>query len=155
MLNHVIGSGDFDSRLMEEFRVKRGLAYSIQTSLISDSISSLMLGGFSTKNENMGTALSVVRDVLASTARDGPTPAKFENAKRYLTGSFLLDFDTNAKVASSLLSMWLRGKGPDYLQNRNQKIAAVTLADVKRVAAEVLKVDRLIVVIVGKPKLGE
>ncbi len=155
VLNHVIGSGDFDSRLMEELRVKRGLAYSIQTGLTYDSISSLMLGGFATKNENMGTALSVVRDVLASTARDGPTQAKFDNAKRYLTGSFLLDFDTNAKVANSLLSIWLRGNGPDYLQKRNQKIAAVTLADVKRVAAEVLKDDRLIVVIVGKPKLGE
>ena len=57
VLNHVIGSGDFDSRLMEEMRVKRGLAYSIQTGLLYDSISSLLLGGFATKNENMGTAL--------------------------------------------------------------------------------------------------
>src|SRR6185369_7552794 len=55
VLNHVIGRGDFDSSLMEEVRVKRGLAYSIQTSLVYDSISALMLGGFATKNENMGT----------------------------------------------------------------------------------------------------
>ena len=155
VLNHIIGSGDFDSLLMEEVRVKRGLAYSIKTSLLNDSISSLVLGGFSTKNENMGAALSVVKDVLARTVRNGPTQFQFDNAKRFLTGSFLLDFDTNAKVASSLLGIWLRGEKPAYLLTRNQMISAVTLGDVKRVAEEVLRADRLVVTIVGMPKLAQ
>ena len=154
VLNHIIGSGGFDSRLMEEVRVKRGLAYSIKTSLIRDSMTSLVLGGFSTKNENMGAVLGVLRDVLAGMARDGPTPSQFENAKRYLMGSFLLDFDTSAKVASSLLRLWLDGEGTDYLLTRNQKIDRVTLSDAKRVAGEVLEIDRLIVTIVGRPKFG-
>jgi len=64
-----------------------------------------------------------------------------------------LDFDTNAKVASSLLGIWVDGEGPDYLKRRNQKINAVTLADVKRVARDVLKADALSVTIVGKPRL--
>jgi zinc protease len=98
--------------------------------------------------------LAAVRDVLAAIARDGPTPSQFENAKRYLVGSLLLDFDTNAKVAGSLLGVWLNGEGPDYLLTRNRKIAAVTLKDVKRVAEQVLKTDRLSVTIVGKPKLA-
>jgi zinc protease len=153
VLNHFIGSGNFDARLMQEIRVKRGLAYSVKTTLVRDSMTSLILGGFSTKNENMGAALSVLRQVLASTAREGPTPSQFDNAKRYLTGSFLLDFDTSAKVASSLLRLWLDGEGPDYLRTRNQRIDSVTLADVKRVAGEVLNVDRLIVTIVGRPQL--
>jgi zinc protease len=153
VLNNIIGSGDFDSRLMEEVRVKRGLAYSIKTGLLRDTVTSFLLGGFSTKNEVMGTALGVVKDVLVSTARDGPTPAQFENAKRYLTGSYLLDFDTNAKVANSLLGIWLEGKTPDYLVTRNQAINRVTIADVKRVAGDVLATDRLLVTIVGKPKL--
>ena len=153
VLNNIIGSGDFDSRLMEEVRVKRGLAYSISTGLLRDSTTSLLLGGFATKNEVMGTALGVVREVLASMARDGPTRAHFENAKRYLTGSFLLDFDTNAKVANSLLGIWLEGKTPDYLVTRNQAIDRVTIADVKRVAGNVLATDRLLVTIVGKPEL--
>ena len=113
-----------------------------------------MLGGFATKNEVMGSAWGIVKDVLAATARDGPSPAQFENAKRYLTGSYLLDFDSDAKVANSLLQIWLEGKGPDYLLARNQRINAVTLADAKRVASQVLAVDRLLVTIVGKPKLA-
>jgi zinc protease len=155
VLNHIIGSGDFDSLLMDEVRVKRGLAYSIKTSLLNDSISSLVLGGFSTKNENMGATLDVVKDVLARTVRDGPTQFQFDNAKRFLTGSFLLDFDSNAKVASSLLTIWLRGEKPAYLLTHNQRISAVTLGDVKRVAEEVLRADRLVVTIVGMPKLAQ
>jgi len=153
VLNHIIGSGDFDAALTEEIRVKRGLAYSVQTGLVHDSITSILLGAFSTKNDTMASALAVLKDVLATTARDGPSVGQFENAKSYLTGSFLLDFDTNAKVASSLLGMWIDGEGPDYLKRRNQKINAVTLADVKRVAREVLKSDQLIVTVVGKPRL--
>jgi zinc protease len=154
VLNHVIGSGDFDSRLMEEIRVKRGLAYSIQTSLLRDTVTSLLVGGLATKNEVMGTALGLVKDVLAETARNGPTRAQFDNAKKYLTGSFLLDFDTNAKVAGSLLTIQLLGEGRDYLVTRNRRIAAVTLDDVKRVAQQVLKPERLVVTVVGKPKLS-
>ena len=153
VLNHIIGSGDFDSRLMEEIRVKRGLAYSIQTRLLRDSITSLMVGGVATKNEAMGTTLGVMSDVFADMARNGPTPAQFDNAKRYLTGSYLLDFDTNAKVANSLLRIQLDGESPDYLLARNRKINAVTLQDVRRVAENVLKPDRLVVTIVGRPKL--
>src|SRR4029077_3855068 len=59
VLNHIIGSGDFDSRLMEEIRVKRGLAYSIQTRLLRDTVTSLLVGGLATKNESMGTALGI------------------------------------------------------------------------------------------------
>src|SRR4029079_1209779 len=59
VLNHIIGSGDFDCRLMEEIRVKRGLAYSVQTNLEHDSIASFMLGSLATKNESMKPALDV------------------------------------------------------------------------------------------------
>jgi zinc protease len=154
VLNHIIGSGDFDSRLMEEIRVKRGLAYSVQTRLLRDTVTSLLVGGLATKNESMGAALSLVKDVLVDMARNGPTPVQFDNAKRYLTGSFLLDYDTNAKVAASLLTIQLLGERPDYLVVRNQRIAAVTLEDVKRVAGQVLKPERLVITIVGRPKLS-
>jgi zinc protease len=69
-------------------------------------------------------------------------------------GSFLLDFDTTAKVASSLLAIWLDGHSPHYLVTRNQGIERVTIDDVRRVAGEVLKPDRLIVTIVGRPQLA-
>jgi zinc protease len=154
VLNHIIGSGDFDSKLMEEIRVKRGLAYSIQTSLVNDTVASIMIGAFSSKNENMGAALNILAEVLADTARDGPTPAQFENSKKYLQGSFLLDFDSSVAVAGSLLAIWLDGQAPTYLVARNQRIGRVTMEDVKRVAKRVLDPQRLVTTVVGSPTLA-
>ena len=156
VLNHIIGSGDFDATLMEEIRVKRGLAYSVSISLLNDTVAStIMLGGMATKNENMAQALSVLKDALAKTAADGPTNEQFENAKRYLTGSYLLDFDTNAKLAASLLRIWLDGKTPDFVDTRNAGIERVKLDDVKRVAREALAWNRINITIVGKPSLPQ
>jgi zinc protease len=155
ILNYIVGSGDFDSRLMDEIRIKRGLAYAINTRLISDSLAPLVLGEMTTKNENMGIALDLVREVFASIARDGPEEAQFETAKRYLTGSFLLDFDSSARMADSLLTLWLRNKTPDYLTTRNRMIEAVRLDDVRRVAGNLFARERFIVAVVGKPKLGQ
>ena len=153
VLNHIIGSGDFDSTLMNEIRVKRGLAYAVSISLLSDQAASIMLGGMATKNENMGEALGVLRDVLARTAANGPTPAQFDSAKSYLTGSYLLDFDTNAKLAASLLRIWIDGRDPGFIGERNGLIQRVTLADAKRVAQTALASEAFNVTIVGRPVL--
>jgi zinc protease len=85
-------------------------------------------------------------------AEEGPTAAELENAKKYLIGSYALRFDTDAKIAAQLLAIRQDDFGIDYVDKRNGQIEAVTLEDVKRVARELLKVDDLIVTVVGKPK---
>ncbi len=152
VLNHIIGSGDFDATLMEEIRVKRGLAYSVAVSLINDAAASVMLGGMATKSENQNEALSVLKQVLQRTSADGPTAEQVDNAKRYLTGSYVLDFDTNTKLASSLLRLWLEGRGPEFIDARNEAIRRVTIDDVRRVARGMLAWDRYNLVIVGPGK---
>ena len=150
VLIHIIGSGDFDSTLMDEIRVKRGLAYAVSISLLSDQAASIILGGMATKNENMGKALGVLRGVLSRTAASGPTLEQLENAKQYLTGSYLLDFDTNAKLAGSLQRIWIEGRRPEFVETRNELIKRVTLADVQRVARAALAADAFNITIVGK-----
>ena len=87
-------------------------------------------------------------------ARNGPTPAQFDNAKRYLTGSYLLDFDTNAKVANSLLRHPARRRrARTTFWRATGRSMRSRCKDVRRVAEHVLKPDRLVVTIVGKPKL--
>jgi zinc protease len=149
VLRQIVGSGDFDSTLMDEIRVKRGLAYSVSLSLINDTVASVLLGGMATKPENVAEAQHVLVDVLGKIASEGPAVGPFENAKRYLTGTSLLDLDTNAKLAGSLLRVWLEGRAPDYLKEQNGRIAAVTLDDVKRVARTVLDPASLRIAIVA------
>jgi len=114
----------------------------------ADNLASAMVGDVATKNEN-SKALAGIREVLASAALDGFEARRVEDAKSYLTKSFLLDFDSNVKMASSLLTLWLHGKSPDYLQTRNKALVAVGPQDVKRVAERLLSPDRMVVTIAG------
>jgi zinc protease len=152
VINHILGGGGFSAKLMEEVREKRGLAYSVYTYLQPFQHTSIMAGSVATKNEAMGESLKIIRAELQKMADNGPTPEDLEAAKSYLTGSYALRFDTNSKIATQLLGLMQEGFGPDYIDNRNKLIEAITIDDVKRVAKRLLDADGLIVTIVGKPE---
>ncbi|HZT47695.1 MAG TPA: insulinase family protein, partial [Hyphomicrobiaceae bacterium] len=80
------------------------------------------------------------------------TEKELADAKSYLTGSFALRFDSNAKIANQLLWFWQEELGIDYVDRRNAEIEAVTLEDVKRAASRMFGAKDLIVTIVGKPQ---
>jgi zinc protease len=84
-------------------------------------------------------------------AAEGLTGDELTLAKRYLTGAFPLRFDSNRSIAGYLVSMQEDGLGIDYIDRRNDLIEAVTLEDVRRVAARLMKPDQLSIVVVGKP----
>jgi zinc protease len=152
VMNQILGGGGFASRLTEEVREKRGLAYSVYSYLQPYRHAATFSGGVATKNEAVKDSIDVIRAELARMAADGPTETELANAKSYLTGSFALRFDTNAKIASQLLWMLHEDMGIDYVSKRNASIDAVTMEDVKRAAARVLKIDDLSITVVGKPK---
>jgi zinc protease len=155
ILNQILGGGGFASKLMEEVREKRGLAYSVYTYVYPYQQASIFSGGVATRNEMMGQSLDVIRAELNKMAEKGPSKQDLDNAKDYLIGSYPLRFDTNAKIATQLLGLRMDGFGPEYVDNRNAMIAAVTLDDEKRVAKRLLETQNLIVTIVGKPTLEQ
>ncbi len=152
VMNHILGGGGFASRLMEQVREKRGLAYSVYSYLQPYQHTSIFSGGVATKNEEIGQSLDVIRAELKRMADDGPTQEELDNATKYLVGSYALRFDTNSKIASQLLGIMQDDLGVGYIDKRNALIEAVTLADVKRAAKRILDTDNLIVTVVGKPK---
>jgi zinc protease len=151
VLNTILGGGSMSSRLYEEVREKRGLAYSVHTSVQPYKHTSIFSGGVATKNEEIAQSLDLIRAELARFAADGPTEKELADAKSYLTGSFALRFDSNAKIANQLLWIQQEELGLDYVDRRNGEIEAVTLADVKRVAKRLFDGKDLIVTIVGRP----
>jgi zinc protease len=152
ILNHILGGGGFSSRLMEQVREKRGLAYSVYSYLQPFHHTSIFAGGVATKNEEIAQSLDVIRAELKRMAAEGPTPTELDNAKKYLIGSYPLRFDANAKIASQLLGILQDDLGIDYVDKRNGLIEAVTIDDTKRVARRLFKTEDLIVTIVGRPK---
>jgi zinc protease len=151
VLNHILGGGGFASKLMEEVREKRGLAYSVYTYVYPYQHAAIFSGAVATRNDAIGKSLEVIRDELGKMTKDGPSQKDLDDAKSYLIGAYPLRFDTNAKIASQLLGLKMDDFGPEYVENRNAMIGAVTLDDVKRVAKRLLDTKDLIVTIVGKP----
>lgn len=152
VMNYILGSGNFDARLMREIREKRGLTYGIYSSLQSMKQSALITAAFATSNEKAEEALSVFREEWKRMAEGGATDAEIADAKAYLTGSLLLELTSTGDIAATLNGLQRDGLDPNYINRRNQELMNVTAADVKRVAARLLKADELTFVLVGKPQ---
>jgi zinc protease len=152
MVNSMLGGGGFGSRLMQEVREKRGLVYSVFSSLQPMAQSGLLYGGAATMNERAAETVEVVREQLARMAEEGPTDEELDEAKTYLTGSYPLAFDSNNGIANQLLSIQQEDLGIDYVNRRNDLIEAVTLEDARRVARRIIDPDRLVVTVVGQPE---
>ncbi|MDG3041048.1 M16 family metallopeptidase [Roseicyclus marinus] len=152
VLNQVLGGGGFRSRLMEEVRVARGLTYGIGSFLSLADLSPAILGQFSSSNELVAEAIEVVRAEWSDLAQNGITEEELEAAKRYMTGEYPLRFDGNGTIAGILASMQSDDMPVDYITNRNSYIEAVTLEDVRRVAARLLDPEALHFVVVGQPQ---
>lgn len=150
-LNHILGGGGFTSRLYEEVRERRGLAYSVYSSLLPLDAAGLVFGGAGTANARAAETVEVVRREWARMAAAGPTEQELADAKLYLTGSFPLRFSSSDRVARILVAMQLEDLGIDYLDRRNGLIEAVTLEDVRRVAGDLLDPEALTVVVAGEP----
>lgn len=155
VMNYVLGGGGFSSRLTEEVREKRGLAYSVGTYLYPMRHAALYLGQVGTKNASVGTSLALIRAEFALMAAGGVSDKELADAKTYLTGSYPLRFDSNSKIAGELLAIQQEHLGIDYVANRNALINAVSKADVARVAKRLLHDKALVVAIVGEPDMSE
>jgi zinc protease len=152
ILNYVVGGGGFSSRLMDEVREKQGLTYGISSSLSSLDQAALIGVRGSMSNANTAKAITLTRQIWDDVGRNGITEAEFADAKTYLTGAWPLGLTSNSEIASLLLETRLEGLGPDFINRRNSLIEAVSMADVKRVAARLLDSSRFGTVIVGQPE---
>lgn len=151
LLNEIFGGGRFGARLMTEVREKRGLTYGIGTGLASYDHSESLVGQFQASNDKVAAAIEVIRAEWANIATDGVTEEELATAKTYMTGSYPLRFDGNGTIASILVGMQIMGLTPDYPKTRNARVEAVTMADMKRVAARLFQPGDLAFIVVGQP----
>ncbi len=152
ILNHILGGGGFESRLMQEVREKRGLTYGVATYLVPKDLASVYLGSVSSANDRIAEAVEVIRQEWARAAAEGVTQKELDDAKTYLTGAYPLRFDGNGQIAGIMVGMQMEDLPIDYIATRNDKVNAVTLEDVNRVASELLDPEGLHFTIVGKPE---
>ena len=151
VMNHILGGGTFSSRLYTEVREKRGLAYSVNSYLNPFEKGPLYMGQVATENGRVKESIDIIRAEWKQMAEGRVTDAEVAEAKTYLTGSYALRFASAADISRMLVNTQIDGNGPDYFDKRNGYINAVTIDDVKRVAARLLKADQLTFFVVGNP----
>ncbi len=151
ILDHILGGGGFESRLMTEVREKRGLTYGIYTYLADRDYAQFWGGSVASANDRVAEAVEVIRAEWARLQTEGVSAEELQNAKTYLTGAYPLRFDGNGTIANIIVGMQVRGLPIDYAATRNDKVNAVTLEDVNRVARDLLDPEALSFVVVGQP----
>jgi len=150
--NYILGGGGFSSRLLAEVREERGLVYGIGTGPSVREHVAMIRGSAQTENANVVEALDVTRAEMRRIYEEGATQTEVNDAITYLTGSFALDLDSNAKISSVVHGYQVAGRDIEYINRRNDLIRAVTLADVNRVIRRLFNPDAYTFVVVGQPE---
>ncbi|MBY5987021.1 MULTISPECIES: M16 family metallopeptidase [Roseovarius] len=152
VLNHILGGGGFESRLMTEVREKRGLTYGVYSYLADRDDAQVWMGSVASANDRVAQAVEVIQAEWQRIREEGVTQEELDDAKTYLTGAYPLRFDGNGTIANIAVGMQMDGLGTEYIANRNDKVNAVTLEDVNRVAREWLDPEALTFVVTGQPE---
>ena len=148
LMNHILGGGTFSSRLYDEVREKRGLAYSISSSLANYDRASFLTVGSATRPDKTNETLSLIRGEIERMAKEGPTLEELEAAKKYVIGSYAINnLDTSSKIARALVALQTADLGKDYIDRRADIINSVTLDDVRSVARKLLTGEPTVVIL--------
>lgn len=148
----VMGGGGFNSRLMEEVRVKRGLTYGIGAFLFPRDYSETIQGGFSSDNAKVAEAIEIIRAEWSRLKAEGLTEEEIARVKTYLTGAYPLRFDGNGRIASMLVGMQMEDLGLDYVNTRNDRVNAITEDQIAAFIDDVIDPEGLHFVVVGQPE---
>src|SRR6185295_579436 len=147
----ILGGGS-ESRLFRAVREERGLAYSIGIGLNPLEHSGSIDGGTQTTAGQSEAVIDLVGKELARFGEEGPTAAELATAKAYLIGSYPMSFVSTDNIAGQLLAIQMDNLGIDYVDRRNDLIAAVTIDDVRRVAKRLFQAKNFTFVRVGPPE---
>ena len=146
--NQILGGGGFVSRINEEVRQKRGLAYSAYSYFSPLKAPGPFLIGMQTQREQAQEALKLVRETLREFLANGPTDAELTTVKKNIIGGFPLRIDSNRKIHGYLNMIGSYRLPLTYLDDFVGNVERVTIADIRRAFARV-DPERMVTVVVG------
>ena len=126
---HILGAGGFGSRLMEEIRVKRGLAYSAYARVQVTKSRSYLSGYLQTKLESQEEAQKTVQDVISTFVKEGVSEEELEQTKKFLLGSEPLRVETMSQRLGRSFQEFYRGQEIGSSQKELEKIKELSLEE--------------------------
>lgn len=152
--NHILGGGGFTSRLFEEIRTRRGLAYAT---------ASVVTQGFDYPGTFVAYSISpaeatnqVIGLILGEMERLQSTPvepAELEQAQQTILNQSLFRYTSAAAIAQRSARVSLLGLEPDYYERYLENLQQITVDDIQRVASEELHPEEAVIMVVGDPEL--
>jgi zinc protease len=155
VMNYILGGGGLSSRLMEEIRNKKGLAYSVHSFFDPGKLPGSFQVALQTKNVSARDAISIAREQIKRIQKEPVSEKEIEGAKKYLIGSFPMRMDTQGKLVNFLLQVEFFGLGLDYPEKYSQRIQSIGREEVLRVAQKYLHPDNCILVVVANQKMAD
>ncbi|MDB5811439.1 MAG: peptidase M16-like protein [Betaproteobacteria bacterium] len=147
--NYILGGGGFASRITEEVRAKRGLAYSAYSYFSPMQERGPFVIGLQTRKDQAGEALAVVRATLKDFLDKGPTAEELQKAKQNLVGGFPLRIDSNRKILDYLSVIGFYHLPLTYLDDFVPRVEKVTIADIRAAFARRVDLAHMVTVAVG------
>jgi zinc protease len=141
--------GEGANRLHRVLRTERGLTYGASADMNGLKETGDIVAETNTRSETTGETLRLMVDEFWRLIRDRVNERELEGAQEYLTGSFPLTIETPSQIALQVLNAVFYGLNMNELQTYRERVNAVTVDDVQRVAREYLHPDRLTIVLVG------
>lgn len=148
VLNYILG-GSFTSRLSQEIRDKRGLAYAVWSSMVPANPKGVISVGCQTKSESAAEVLDIIKKELQRITQEPPAEEELEQAKESLINSFVFRFPTSSDVTSAVMLLEIYGLPRDTYDTYIERVRAVTAQDVLDAARKYIRPDRLRVLLVG------
>ena len=150
VLNQILGAGGaFESRLWQELRQKRGLVYSVNSTLEADGDRGDLRVELNASPQRVVAAVTLVRQELKRLQEEPVTQTELQEAKVRLVSNALLEESSSSGQAKQILDIADNRLPLDYYSTLNERYERITAADVQRVAREYLHPDRLVEVYCG------
>ncbi len=146
----ILGTGGFGSRLMEEIRVKRGLAYSAYAKIDVSKSSSFFNGYLQTKLESLDVAKKTVNEVIADFTKNGVTKDELEQTKKFLLGSEPLRVETMSQRLNRTFMEFYKGQVLGYSEKELEMIKSLKLEDLNTFIKSHTEINNLSYAIVTK-----
>ncbi|MGO9691595.1 MAG: M16 family metallopeptidase, partial [Syntrophobacteraceae bacterium] len=152
VMNQILGSGDLSSRLMAEIRIKKGLAYAVESLLVARRHAGSFRVVIQTRNESAKESTALAEKELERLQREPVSQGELQAAKKFLIGNFPLKYSLQQDYAKFLAQIEFYGLGSDYPDRYASLINAVTQEDILRVAKKYLKPENVIVIVADLKK---
>ena len=147
--NYILGGGGFVSRLTQEIREDRGLAYSVYSYFMPFIEAGPFQIGIQTKKSQVKQAKELIQKTVADFIKNGPTSNELRRAKDFMIGGFPLRLDSNKKILEYVSMMAFYKYPLDYLETFTRKIDKITAEEIKSAFQRRVDMTKFSTVIIG------